>query len=1078
MKNAHVQLIVSFALSVFALLAQVTTGTIEGTVTDASDASVPKADVRVVNEETGAVRLLITDTAGNYVARNLLPGHYRVSVDLPGFQSQAKTGLVLSLDQTLVVNFVLQPGQQQQTVTVVSRGEQLIETATSSLGQVIEEAQIRDLPLNGRNFQQLIGLNTGAQPGPQGSSSESRFHLNGGRSEGNAFLIDGLDVSSFGTDSIRTFPSLEAIGEFKIITNGFSAEYGRSLSGVISTHIKNGTNQLHGTLFHFLRNKALDARNFFAPRKPKYIFNQFGGSAGGPLIKNKLFVFGDYQGTRIRQGGPQFRRLPTVAMRNGDFSALLPSTVIYDPRTLDTATKQRVPFPGNLIPPSAFDRPTALMLSALPPLNQSGVLNFIKVSGVTNDVDAFDVRADYHLNERNRLSAVVTYSQTRNFNDPLFPRVSGFLVGGNNSAILSRSASLNYTRVWGPSAVNELVVGWKRDRLDGKPEVGHQYESDLGIPFLNTNKEDTFTTGFPQLSITGYTNLGAPLGIPAYQAHNIPQMTDNFSFSRGKHAFKTGLAVRFRQFNLEQVVATRGLLIFNSLPTSNGAQFAGGDPVASALLGYPSTARRDFAPPWGERLKEYGFYFQDDWKLNRRLTLNLGGRYDLYPPATEAHNRLSNYDLASGAMILAGKGGASASTIETNKLNFSPHVGFAYLLTGDRKTVVRGGYGIGYLLLQTAAVGTASDRLTTNQPFKINFSTVFDALNPTVRVSDGLPLPVPDPRNPSGDVNFQLNRDPTPYMQQWNLNIQRALPGDFLAEIAYAGSRGLHLSGSANLNQARPGATAPGPRSLLNPNVNSILAILNRESSTYHSLQAKLQKRFARGFYLLGAYTFSKSIDDASFTAVGSDASTPLPQDSRNWRAERAASDFDFRHRLVVSYICEIPVGKGRRFLGAAPALVNHVLGGWQVNGITSLQSGNVFTPIVANPRTNGGPGGAIRPDRAGNGGLPDSERSIQRWFDTSAFVAQGAGGTDPFHFGNSGRNILRGPRLVNFDFSAFKEFPIRERRSLEFRAEFFNVLNHANFLLPDRSVDLPTSGVISRVRDPRLIQFALKLVF
>jgi len=1066
MKIDNILLTLLFTLSV-PLPAQVATGTITGTVADVSEATVPNAEVRIVSEDTSTARQLTTATNGLFIATNLLPGRYRVEVSLAGFQPQARVGLVLTLGQTLVVNFALQPGQQTQSVIVVARGEQLVETATSSLGQIIEETQIRDLPLNGRNFQQLIGLNTGAQP------IGARFSLNGGRAEGNAFTIDGLDISGYGNDPLRSVPSLEAIGEFKIITNSFTAEYGRAMSGAVSTHIKSGTNELHGTLFHFLRNKALDARNFFAPTKPKYIFNQFGGSAGGPIMKDKLFIFGDFQWTRIRQGGPQQVRLPTLAMREGDFSALLPGTVIYDPRTLNPATRLRTPFVGNRIPASAFDRPAALMLSALPPPNQSGPLNFLKVQGVANDTDAFDIRTDYHLNERNRLSVVLTYSQSPFNREPLFARVNGNMVGGGKNSILSRTGSLNYTRAFGPTAVNELIVGWKRDKLNGTPEEGHQYEPDAGVRFLNTSPDDRFTTGFPMFSIPGYSPFGGPLGIPAFQAHNIPQLSDSFSFNRGRHAFKTGLAVRFRQFNLGQNVAPRGWYFFASLQTSSGAQFAGGEPVASALLGYPNQARRDLAPSWGERLSEYGAYFQDDWKVSRRLTLNLGVRWDLYPPATESHNRVANYDLVSGGMILGGRDGASASTLQTNKRNFSPHVGFAYLLTGDGKTVIRGGYGIGYLLLQSAGVGTANDRLTTQPPFRVNFATVFDALNPTTRVSDGLALPVADPKNPSGDVIFQLKGDPTPYMQQWNLNVQRALPGDFLAEIAYAGSRGVHLSGPVNLNQAPPGPTAPGPRSLINPKVNAIWAILNRQTSLYNSLQAKVQRRFARGFYLIGAYTYSKSMDDGSFTTSGNS-----PQDSLDWKAEKAASDFDFTHRLVTSYIYELPVGKGRRFLGDAPAVLNHVLGGWQINGITTLQSGNRFTPTVANPRTNAGLGGAIRPDRIGDGKLSGSSQSIQRWFDISAFVPQGAGGTDPFHFGNSGRNILRGPKLINFDFSVFKEFPIQEKKRLEFRTEFFNLFNKANFGSPNPSVDLPQGGVISSAAAARQIQFALKFVF
>ena len=1070
-------LIAGLSLAPSALRGQITTGNITGTVTDATGASVPSATIKIVDEGTNVERSLVTDSAGIYVGRSLIPGRYRVEVSQAGFQSQAKAGLVLSLDQTIVVNFVLQPGEQKQVVTVVGRGEQLVELASSSLGQTIEESQIRELPLNGRNFQALIGLNTGAQPGPQGSFTQNKFHLNGGRGEGNAFLIDGLDTSSHGNDAIRTFPSLEAIGEFKIITNSFSAEYGRSLSGVISTHIKSGTNELHGTLFHFLRNKVLDARPFFAPSAPKYTWNQFGGSAGTAIIKDKLFIFGDFQGTRIREEALRRYRIPSLAMDGGDFSELLPATVIYDPRT-----SPRAPFPNNRIPASAVDRPAALMMSLLPAPNTSssiasGQPNFQKFAGISTTNNAFDIRGDYHINARNRVSAVLTFNNNTGITQDVFQRVSDQLIGGKDFKLQSRTASVNYTRVFGPSTVNELILGWKRDWLVAGNGVGQQYEADLGIPGINTNPKDPFSTGFPLMYPIGYQFFGGPLGVPVSQAHNIPQLSNNFSFNRGKHAFKTGAALRFRQFNIGQAVAPRGWFFFLSLSTASSG-FAGGDAMASTLLGYPFQSRRDFGPPWGERLKEYGFYFQDDWKVSRRLTLNLGVRYDLNPPATEAHNRQANYDLRTGTMLLAGENGVSERTIRTHKDNFSPHLGFAYQLSDDGKTVVRGGYSIGYLLLQTAAVGTITERLATNQPFINNYSAQLSFIAPTVRVSDGLPLPSGDPKNPSGSVNFHMDGDPMPYMQQWNFNIQRALPLDFLAELAYAGSRGVHLTGSVNINQAPPGPEPPGPRSVYNPKLNTILGLLNRESSIYHAFQAKLQRRFAQGFYVLGAYTFSKSIDDGSFTANASDASSVQPQDVRNWRAERARSDFDFTHRMIVSYIYELPVGKGRHFLSGMPAAGNFILGGWQINGISTFQSGNVFTPTVANPPTNAGAAGSVRPFRIGSGELSGSAQSINRWFDKSAFVIQGQQGTSPYQFGNSGRNILRGPRLINFDFSVFKEFTVREGMRVELRGEFFDLFNTPHFLLPAAAVDVPTAGIISGTTAPRQVQLGLKLVF
>jgi hypothetical protein len=1061
------------------LRSQVATGTITGTVSDPSQALIPSAEVKIKNVETGLVRVTKTDSAGLFTTSNLPTGRYSVEVTTAGFQPQSTVGLVLSIDQTLTVNFTLTPGQLQQSVTVMARSEQLLETSKSSLGQVMEEQPIRELPLNGRSYQQLIALNTGSQPGPQGSFTSGNYHINGGRGEGNSFLIDGVDVSSSFSDPQRINPAIESIAEFKILTNNFSAEYGRSVGGVISVQIKSGTNEIHGTLFEFLRNDKVDARNFFAAQKAPYRFNQFGGSVGGPIKRNKAFYFLDYQGTRVRYSGVAgygggvptsstaegLFTVPSAAQRAGDFSALFPKTVIYDPATGN-------PFPNNLIPQTRFDTPVAKMVSLLPMPNQPGVFNFRSSLPAEYQGDGFDTRVDYHISDRNMLSASVNFNQINGKTRPPFGTMNGNLITTDYPHNEPRRVSVSDTHTFGPRAVNELILGFSRDRWFGPATDGHEYVPDLGIRYLNTSEEDPHTTGYPLFIIPGLSVFGGPAGAPFNFATNIPQVADNFSWIRGTHFLKTGFVYRARQFNMDQSIFPRGLYVFNALSTSKAG--VGGDTFASALLGYPLVGQKDLSSPWGQRNKEYGIYLQDDYKVNQRLTLNLGIRWDLFMPATEAYDRISNFNPATKGLILAGKNGVSTSTLDANKHNFGPRVGFAYTPFKDRNTVLRGGYALSYLPLMTAAPGT-STRLTMNPPFRNNFSQVFSFLSPTVRVSDGLLIPQPDLANPSGDIVYIPKSQPFPYMQYWTFDVQRTLTPSLLLDIAYAGSRGVHMTGVVNLNQAPPGPTPPGGRSPISTTINNLSSLLNRENSIYHSLQAKLERRFAAGFYLMAAYTFSKSIDDGSYTSQGSDASSVAPQDSRNWRAERGLSDFDAAHRFVVSYIYELPFGKGKPYLSGS--FWGHVIGGWQLNGITTAQTGTPFTPVVANPRTNAGPGGAIRPDRLRSGDL-GSARSISQWFDKTAFLVQGTGGSDPYHFGNSGRNILRGPGLVSFDFSAFRYFPLTERVKLQFRAEFFNLFNHANFALPAAAVDTPQAGIISAARDPREIQFALKLLF
>jgi hypothetical protein len=708
---------------------------------------VQRATVRIINADTNVVRELVTDAAGIYRAPNLLPGNYRIEASAPGLQPQSKVGLALTLDQTLAVNFTLEPGEQKQSVTVIGGAAQLVSTDSSSLGQVVEQKQVLDLPLYGRNYQGLLALTAGVTPGPQGTFSQT-FNINGGRGSGTSYLIDGLDVNSPSNDAIRVSPNLEAIGEFKVLTNNFSAEYGRSMGGIINTHIKSGTNSWHGTAFEYFRNTDLNARNFFDGKKNPYNDNQFGGSVGGKVIRDKLFVFTDYQVERLRQASTGFGNIATLAQRTGDFSSSLP-TIIYDP-----LTNPRVPFPNNIIPASRFDPAAALMFSLLPPPNLTGPFDYVYALGSPSNTDRFDGRVDFNITSKDRVSGVITRSDASAQNSPfLGPRLNGNLIT-SIAEIDNRSISLNYTRIFSPAMVNELVLGFTRDNFFGPAAPGTQYEPNAGVRYLNTSQTDPRTNGFPMILPAGFSNFGGPAGGPFRQPNNIPQLTDGFSFVHGRHAFKVGAQFHWRRYTVDQSTWPHGLLVFVSLMTGNNVG-AGGHALASALLGYPFQATRDLKPSWQMRNNEYGLYFQDDYKVNRKLTLNLGLRWDLYAPATEEHGKLSNFDPATLSMRLAGQNGSSNSTLNTNYDNFGPHIGFAYDLKGDGQTVVRGGFLIGYVPLITTAVGVGTDRLTTNPPFVQGFSTVYNFLAPTARISDGQPLFTQDPKNPSGDVVFE-----------------------------------------------------------------------------------------------------------------------------------------------------------------------------------------------------------------------------------------------------------------------------------------------------------------------------------
>jgi Carboxypeptidase regulatory-like domain/TonB-dependent Receptor Plug Domain/TonB dependent receptor len=1108
------------------LSAQVSTGKITGQVTDSSDAVVPNAQVVVTNVATNEARTLSTDSAGIYSAPNLVPGGYSVQVTMTGFQSQTKTGLAVSIGQTITLNFVLVPGTQKESIEVVSAAQQMVDTTTSSLSTVITTAAVENLPLNSRNFLDLVPLVPGAQPGAQGRNlTQNSFSINGGRVTANGFQIDGADIDTPSNDPVRVSPNLEAVGEFQVLTNNYSAEWGRSMGGVIDVKLKSGTNAFHGNLFEYFRNTVLDASQAFSdPPQLPYNFNQFGASAGGPIIKDRLFIFGDYQGERIRQAVTAHQNVPLVEQDqpsggfiNGvpqgtyDWSALLalPTPVqLFNPYVAG-----RPPFPNNQIPASVVDPTTALMFSNFPAPNQncgfgnqqSCPFNYITSVASPANVDSADLHLDFVATSKDRLSFGMIYSNTENNGGTIFgDQINGNLIT-QISTVDERLYSLNYSHVFNSNMVNEFNFAYTIDRLDAPVSQGMQFQPLIaGLGGLNTNPNDPFTSGFPLLDIQGAfstTVLGGPAGGPSKQHHDIPQFSDNFSFIKGRHSFKTGFIARFREYNLQQPLFPRGLYVFNGFTSGNLLIGMPGNPLADALLGVPIVAEREQLTfgAFGERDKEYGAYFQDDFKLNRRLTLNLGLRWDLYRPATEENNHLANFNPATVTMILPGNG-VSDSTLNTNWHDFGPHVGFAYALTEDGKTSLRAGYGIAYLQLINQAVGTITDRLTENPPFNIAIggaAILANALStPIQTVSQGIPLVQPaDPTIPplGANVVFVPRNQPTPYTQMWNVDLQRELPGNVLFDIAYIGTAGVHLTGSSNINQGAPG----GGVSPISTNIGQVEALLNNEQSNYNALQVKVEHRFSAGFFVLGSYTYSRAIDNGSTTTQGdlANGSNSEPQDSFNLQAERGPSDNNATHRFVVSYLYDLPFGNGKKYLSGAGRGLDAVVGGWQLNGITVVQSGLPYSPLISSGDTaiNAGPGGAVRPNIVGNPNRPgpvaanptcvdppSQVHTAEAWFNRCAFVV-------PVNsFGDAGRNSLVGPKFVNFNFSIFKNFSITERWKLQFRTEIFNIFNHTNLGLPNQNVDLLGGGQITSTvnqaqltaQTSRLVQFALKLMF
>jgi hypothetical protein len=1105
------------------LSAQVSTGKITGQVVDSSDAVVPNAQVVVTNVATNVARNLATDSAGIYSVPNLLPGEYTVEVTLAGFESQTKTGLTLSIGQTITLNFTLLPGTQKQSVQV-SSAQQLVDLTTATLSTEITSTTVENLPLNSRDYLDLVPLVPGAQPGAQGRNlTQNAFSINGGRVTANGWLIDGVDIDTPSNDPVRLSPNLEAIGEFQELTNTFGAEYGRAMGGIVDVKLKSGTNSFHGDAFEFFRNTVLDASQRFVGLLP-YNFNQFGGAAGGPIIKDKLFIFGDYQGERIRQSTKAFQNVPLVAQDqpsggfvNGrpqgtyDWSALLnlPQPVqLFNPFVFP-----RTPFVNNQIPANLVDPTTALMYSSFPAPNQGcGVgnqpacqFNYIVNQTLPVKVDSADLRVDYAVTSKDRLSFEMIYSNTENN----FGTIFGNEINGNLitqiSTVDERLFSLNYTRLFSSNMVNEFNFAYTIDNLDAPASQGMQYQPLIaGLGGLNTNPKDPFTSGFPLLGIVGSfstTFLGGPAGGPSQQHHDIPQFSDNFSFIKGRHSFKTGMIARFRQYYLQQPLFPRGFYVFNGFTSGNLLVGKIGNPFADALLGVPIVAQREELTfgSFTELDHEFGAYFQDDFKLNPRLTLNLGLRWDIYAPATAVNNHLANFSPKTVTMILPGNG-VSASTLNTNWHDFGPHVGFAYALTADGKTSLRASYGIQYLELVNQAVGTITDRLTENPPFNIAIGGAAIIPNaiviPIQTVSQGIPLvQSPNPTIPpvGANVVFIPKSQPTPYTQQWTLDIQRELPANFLFDIAYVGTAGVHLAGSTNLNQGAPGGGAPP----ISTNIGQVEALLDAEQSNYNALQVKVERRFSSGLFLLGSYTFSRAIDNGSTTTQGdfANGNNSEPQNAFDLKAERGPSDNNATNRFVLSYVYDLPFGSGQRFLADSSRALNALVGGWQINGITVAQSGLPFSPIISTGDAviNAGPAGPVRPNIVGNPNRPGpvaanqgctnpptAVHTAQAWYNRCAFVIPVKA------FGDAKRNSLVGPGFVNFNFSIFKNFSITERWKLQFRTEIFNIFNHTNLGLPNPNVDLLGGGQITTTinqaqlttQTSRLVQFALKLMF
>jgi Carboxypeptidase regulatory-like domain len=1055
--------------------AQTPTGTIVGTVSDQSRALLPGVTITIENQATGVKATALTNDEGHFVVPYLQPGRYILLAQLQGFATAEIKDLVLQINQTREVQLNMHVGELTETVTV-DEAVPLVDTVSSAVGQVIDNQRVVELPLNGRNFVQLATLSPGTSTrGTNQFTSEPDVNINGNRGKAAGFLIDGAENFEQNAETVMISPSIETIHEFKVQSSTFSAAEGRQ-AAVISVVTKSGTNQFRGNLFEFLRNENFDARNFFNPTSEAEPLkrNQFGGTFGGPAIRDRLFFFAAYEGTRERRGAVRNSLVPNAAQRGGDLSSLPP---IFDPATTSEASRTRQRFSVNLIPATRLDSIALRTLQYIPLPNAPGDRFITSVSNKVN-VDQYSFRGDYKPTQKDSFFARYTH----NHRFLTSPGPYQTIVGGDDQDVLSLNGVFSYTRSFSPNTLNEFRFAATRFHLEFDTlSKDLKIIDEFGIQGLEGRKRENIE-GFPILNVTGYGNFG-DIGIrPLQQRFNTFTWADTFTWTRGNHTLRTGVDIRRYQRAAFNGIDARGNFSFTGVSTQNPAAPGGtGSGLADFLLGLPTSARRNFP-----RLRQQLFwtnvssFVHDDWKLSRRLTLNLGLRHEFNGAPLEKLNRIGSFDFATGRPVAAcdssgqmhkdalifftpleldslqtscgqAVGFPARSLRENNLLSFAPRFGFAYDLFGGGKTVIRGGYGIFYTLVG----GNLLTRIIGSVPFFRGETFDTDRLLPTLTFAQAFPestaFPVPDiiafPRNPSD-----------PYVQDWSFSIQQQLGRAMVLEAAYVGNRGTHLDINYQANQPpRPAAGAIQQRRPY-PLFSTITLDTTVGYGNYHSLQVRAERRFGQGLSFLAAYTLSKSIIMAGQS-----------QDPWNLDDGKGPAPYDIPQQFVFSTVYELPFGRNRTFLNRG-GVVDAVLGGWQISGIVVLQSGVPFSPTTGRDSANVGT--TTRPDRLGRGTVP--EPTIDRWFDASAFANPA-----PFVFGTSGVNILRQDGFQSLDLSISKDFHFSESRYVQFRSEFFNTFNHPNFGPPNANINQPAQvGRVFSAADPRIVQLALKLFF
>ena len=1066
-----------------------------GTVTDISGAVIPGVRITAKETTTGSQRTTVTNGSGLYVIPLLPPGNYTLEAKNSGFKTFLRENLTLAVAQTARIDISLTVGGVSETVTVASVAPAL-DSESASLGLVVQQQAVVDLPLNGRNYLALAKLTPGVSEASHGdpTAANGAFIANGVRAQLVNYNLDGADNNSRIVDvqnqSYEVIqPSIDALQEFKIETNNYSAEYGYSAGAVVNAQMKSGGNRFHGDAFEFLRNQHLDARDFFLPAaQPKqfHIRNQFGGTLGGPIIKNKTFFFASWERTDEDQGVALTTTLPSAALIRGNFQSTLP---IYNPYTLAQtgSTYTRQPFAGNIIPATDISPVAAKLTALLPTANVTGATNnYVSDPNQVTKTDRVDSRGDQNFSDADKMFFRYDYLQQSYLNPGVLPAP---LVGAtsntqNNHATNAISSSIAETHIFGPSLVNEFQAGYSRiadnrgDLLAGG-YLGSQFGF-IGIPA----NPGPGVNGLPSISIPGYTSLGEQTNVPNGKLAEVAQFKDGISWIRGNHQLRFGGQFEWVRSWFDVSSSARGSYAFSPSFTQNPLSASNtGNSFADFLLGVPNTATLSNEDVGDVRQKYSAVFIQDDWKLTSNLTLNLGLRWEFWTPRVERLNQQANFAPGVNALIYPNNsvpagipaqytttipsGVDSRALVRSYADNFAPRVGIAYQVL--KHTVIRTGVGAFYASPNFPGVGVAPPA---NPPFLISSSYTTDSIHPSVTFASGFPPSAATVQNLNLSTTtldgFELSYKPS-LVYKWSFGFEQQV-SSFVLGADYVGTKGTHLPFFYNLNQTVPGSSSVASRrpiqGISDINFDSVLG-----DSTYHALQLHADRRFSHGLLLQVSYTYSKTQDDGGEQLDGD----TTYRNAQNLKIEHSLASFDQRNRFVANFLYELPIGKAK-FVDIQNRYLNAVAGGWQTNLIFTDHSGQPFTPELNFNPANTNVGDA-RPNRIADGNLPSDQRTVQRWFDTAAFIAGPS-----YVFGNAGRNIIIGPGAVNTDFSAFKSFGIPvlgEQGTLQFRAEFFNLFNHPQFALPNATVNIAQGGSITSTNNPmRQIQFALKLIF